>query len=140
MHAPRTPFASLIVLLLGLLLTYFVRDAIRQHDWQTARDEFDFRVNEIVGNIDRRLHAYEQLLSGTVGLFAASHEVGRSEFAEYVRAQQIAEKYLGIQGVGFSLLIPAQDKARHIAAIRAEGFPAYTLRSEGTREIYSSII
>jgi CHASE1-domain containing sensor protein len=42
--------------------------------------------------------------------------------------------------VGFALLVPASGKAAHIEGIRKTGYPDYTLRPEGEREIYSSII
>lgn len=128
------------VLALGLALTYVLQDAERKSVRQSLHEEFDFRVNEIVGNIHARMGKYEQVLEGAAGLFAASTSVERAEFAEYVRALKLGDKYPGIQGVGFSKLILPADKARHIAQVRAEGFPLYSIRPPGEREVYTSIV
>ena len=60
------------------------------------------------------------------GLYVASENVERNEFHDYVSTLDLAKNYPGIQGVGFSLIIPPQKKARHIEAVRKEGFPDYT--------------
>ena len=130
----------LLVVVLGVTLTYVVQDALRTHAEAKLRDEFSFRVDEVVGNIHGRLGSYEEVLSGATGLFAASRTVERGEFRSYVRTLNLERKYPGIQGVGFSLWIPAADRARHVSAVRAEGFPDYDVRPPGTREWYSSII
>ena len=136
----RLQFIPPIILLLGLGLTYAVQDAARESVQQSARDEFDFRVNEIVANIELRMARYEQILEGAAGLFAASSSVERGEFAEYVRKLRLDEKYPGIQGVGFAQWVPPPDKAAHIAAVRAEGFAEYDIQPAGVREAYTSIV
>ena len=128
------------VLLLGLGLTYLLHDNAREAADQNRRAEFDFRVDEIFDNLNKRLQRYEQVLEGAAGLFAASHAVSRSEFATYVHSLRLDYKYPGIQGVGFSRWVPAADKARHESAIRAEGFADYAIRPPGERAAYSSII
>ena len=69
------------ILFLGLLLTYVLRDMVLESSQRALRLEFDFRVNEIVANIERRLNHYEQVLAGAAGLFGASRSVEREEFA-----------------------------------------------------------
>ncbi|BCB28642.1 hypothetical protein SKTS_35280 [Sulfurimicrobium lacus] len=128
------------ILCLGLALTYVLQDATRHAARQSRQDEFNFRVDEIVGNINKRMHNYEQVLSGAAGLFAASQPVGRGEFRAYVSALKLAGKYPGIQGVGFALLVPPGDKGRHVEQIRQEGFPGYNIRPEGDRDIYTPIV
>lgn len=61
-----------IFLLLGLTLTYFLQGSAREAAREALHDEFKFRVSEVLGNIDRRLQSYEQILESTAGLFAAS--------------------------------------------------------------------
>ena len=112
-----------IILVLGLTLTYALQKSARESMRQALHDEFDFRVNEVVANINTRMAKYEQILEGGAGLFAASSSVERDEFAEYVRTLKLEDKYPGIQGVGFSLMVPPPEKDRHIAQTRAEGFP-----------------
>ena len=101
---------------------------------------FDFRVREANSRIERRMMTYEQILRGAEGLFAASISVERDEFRAYVAALRLEQNYPGIQGVGFSLIVPAAGKNEHTAALRKEGFPTYAIRPEGERDPYTSII
>ena len=57
-----------------------------------------------------------------------------------IRDRRLDERFPGIQGVGFSLVVPPDQKAAHTAAIRREGFPDYAIRPDGERELYTSII
>jgi len=136
----RLHFVPVALLVVGLALTYGLQDAERKAVRQELQKEFEFRVGEIVTNVNERLNKYEQILEGASGLFAASSSVERSEFAEYVRALRIDEKYPGIQGVGFAKLIKPEDRARHVAEIRAQGFPQYDISPSGIRDTYSSIV
>jgi len=42
-----------------------------------------------------------------------------------------------MQGLGFAQVIPAAQLAIHIARIRSEGFPEYTVNPPGERAIYT---
>ena len=42
--------------------------------------------------------------------------------------------------MGFSVLIPRAELARHVRELRQEGFPEYRLKPDGVRELYSAII
>ncbi|ATE61152.1 bifunctional diguanylate cyclase/phosphodiesterase [Thauera sinica] len=136
----RKLLIPVLIFMSGVAITWFVQDALREHAKATLREEFSFRVDELVGNIRGRLASYEEVLWGTAGLFAASHVVERGGFRAYVRMLKLESTYPGIQGVGFAQWMAAEDKADHVQAVRAEGFPDYDLRPPGEREWYSSIL
>lgn len=129
-----------LVLVFALLITWL--------SWYNAavtadiarRDYFDFRVRDAVTRIVQRMQAYEQVLLGVQGLYKASTSVERHEFKTYVDGLRLTKNYPGIQGVGFSLIVPAAAKERHVAAVRKEGFADYTIRPEGRRDPYTSIV
>jgi len=129
-----------LVLVCSLLITWLA--------WHYAvitvnlakNDYFDFRVREAISHIQQRMQAYQQVLLGVQGLYEASVTVERSEFKTYVEGLHLEDHYPGIQGVGFSLIVPAAAKNTHLAAIRKEGFPGYSIRPEGQRDPYTSII
>ncbi|MDD4926527.1 MAG: CHASE domain-containing protein [Methylotenera sp.] len=131
---------TLITLMIGLSVTYQLFQSAQIKVDREKQVYFDFRVREASNLISQRMQAYEQVLLGASGLFEASNNVDRHEFEQYVAALNLAENYPGIQGVGFSLIISSDKKAQHIASIRSEGFSEYTIRPEGQRDIYSSII
>ena len=129
-----------LILAVSLTMTYQLKTGIEENAFQEKKAYFDFLVREAKSRIEQRMLAYEQVLRGAQGLFISSARVGREDFRAYVNALRLEENYPGIQGVGFSLIVPKAEKDRHVAAIRKEGFPEYTIVPKGERDIYTSII
>jgi len=137
---PRNFWVSVGFLVAGLALTLFASFSIKTDADDIALREFDFAVNEVQVNITNRLEDSAQLLRSGVGFFESSDTITRAEWRAFAAHLQIEEHLPGIQGFGFSLLIPPEKLAQHIQEIRSEGFPDYTIRPEGERDVYSSII
>ncbi len=131
---------TVVVLVFSLFVTYKLWGTAQRAAEQTLQTAFDFRVREASDRIHRRLAIYEQVLRATVALFGAMHGVTRDEFRNFIDALSLTETFPGIQGIGWSLLVPPAEKEKHIAAVRAEGFPNYTIRPEGRRNLYTSIV
>lgn len=131
----------LLVLAFSLAITWLLWSAERQQAAKELREYFDFRVRQASLLTEQRIVAQEQVLLGAQGLFVASGKVDRKEFHDYIASLRLDENYPGIQGVGFSLIVPPAEKNRHIAALRKEsGHPDYLIRPEGEREFYTSIV
>ncbi|MBI5919400.1 MAG: CHASE domain-containing protein [Nitrosomonadales bacterium] len=128
------------VLAVCLLATFLLGQHTKELARTALQDEFTFRVDETVKRLTRRMSTYEQVLQGTVGMFAASQEVTRSEFRTYVESLALDNNFPGILGVGFSRAIKPGERAQHIQTMRREGFPNYTLLPLGEREQYSAIV
>ncbi|MBF0297065.1 MAG: EAL domain-containing protein [Magnetococcales bacterium] len=129
-----------LVLAVGLTTTHLLQqtaatDAL--HDLQT---EFAYQTKEVTVRIQQRMAAYVQVLRGGKGLFTAAQEVNREAFRHYVAALELGENYPGIQGVGYSVIVPPQEKEAYLRAVRQEGFPDFTIRPPGERELYTSIM
>jgi len=129
-----------LVLVLGLLLTANVAVYMGVSTENNAKQAFGYHCREIQAQILDKLDDYARLLHGGEALFAASDVVTREEWNLFSRRLRIENQLPGIQGFGFSLLIPQPALAGHIREIRGEGFPSYTVRPAGDREVYSSII
>ncbi|MCP5134460.1 MAG: GGDEF domain-containing protein [Gammaproteobacteria bacterium] len=129
-----------LILALGFGMTYVLWQNARQDAMRALEAEFRLWVNKIADRIEYRLDDYVHILRGVVGLFDASEVVTRQEFHHYVEALRLGERYPGIQGIGFSLFIPSGQKTAHIAAIRQEGFPNYTIHPEGERAFYTAVV
>jgi len=110
----------LLVLATGLVATYFLQQIAFDAARQSQQDYFNYQASDAVLRIKQRLAAYEQVLRGARGLFIASKSVEREEFRDYVATLQLAKQYPGVQGVGFSLIIPPQEKTQHIEATRKD--------------------
>ena len=123
---------------LGLALLLAQRE--QRANEREVEEGLEEHVREVAERIDDRMAAYEQVLRGTVGLFASSDEVTRREFRDYVGALRLGNDYRGIQAVGFAKRIAAEEKDRHVAAVRAEGFVDYFIRPTGERPAYSPVV
>jgi diguanylate cyclase (GGDEF)-like protein/PAS domain S-box-containing protein len=105
----------------------------RQQEFSAEADKIQLKVNE-------RLNAYALILRGAAGLFDASDRVTRRDWKRYVESLRPDDSVPGVQGVGFSQVVQPGELASHIAAIRAEGFPSFSVRPAGKRDLYTSII
>ncbi len=107
---------------------------------RTRQERIDTEAAEIVAALSHRMTAYETVLRGGLGLFVSSRAVSRAEWRAYIASLQLDKDFPGIQGVGFSQRIRPGEMAAHLHAVRAEGFPNYTVKPEGERPEYTSIL
>ncbi|MDR7308933.1 CHASE domain-containing protein [Rhodoferax saidenbachensis] len=116
-----------VVLGLALTATWFFWEREHREIGQVLQGEFDARVRETTSLFRERMLAYEQALRATHGLFATSDNVQRGDFQSFVANLRI-QNHPGLQGMGFALIVPSAERERHIAAVRSQGFPAYTVQ------------
>jgi diguanylate cyclase (GGDEF)-like protein len=128
------------IFMASMIVTVFTSLYIKAEMDKAVEREFDFICNEIELNITARLAASAQVLYSGAALFNASEFVSRDEWRIFTEHLRIEQQIPGTQGVGFSLLIPPEQLDQHIQQIRNEGYPDYTIKPEGERYIYSSII
>ncbi|MEI7843180.1 MAG: CHASE domain-containing protein [Gallionellaceae bacterium] len=129
-----------LLLAAGLLVSVLLSLEVKKIIEEEAIHQFAFASDQITLKVQERLAAYALTLKGGAGLFAASKSVERNEWRDYVKGLRVEESVPGVQGIGFSLLIPAEKLSEHIASVRKQGFPDYTVRPEGARGVYSAII
>ena len=116
------PWALLAVLSLGsVAAAAYVADSAR------ARDQlrFEAAAHQALEGIRDRVEGYIALLRATSGLFAAVSEVDRDLFHAYVERLELKRRYPGLQGIGFSKRIRAEEAAALPARMRAQGFPDF---------------
>jgi len=140
LHFNLSVALPLLTLLITLFITHQAFNSAKIELEEKTQTYFDFRVREATSLIKHRMHVYEQVLQGASGLFKASTSVERNGFKQYVTTLNLAKNYTGIQGVGFSLIVPPEKKTQYAASIRSEGFPEFTVWPKGQRDTYTSII
>lgn len=133
-------FLPWLVLAICLLATYQLWTNARKETQLALQTEFNFNALDASRRLARQMLAHEQLLRGVQGMFAASASVTRAEFHAYVNTLDLEKNYPGIQGLGFTLLIAKEKKDSHLAAVRRDGFPAYSIRPDGVRDTYTSVL
>ncbi|MHB9070258.1 MAG: CHASE domain-containing protein [Sedimentisphaerales bacterium] len=136
-HRKLLPYA---VLSLSLLITVFLWHLSSNYLKTKARESFALRVDKITSEIDERLYDCRTILRSLSALLTIQGEVNRDQWRTYIESLRLGDRYPGIQGVGFSKLIQPSELQSHLAKIRAEGFPNYTVWPEGKRVEYTSII
>jgi CHASE1-domain containing sensor protein len=129
-----------LILLGGVLLSLGIWQTSQKRNEIAARVDFEHLFDRVEESLGRRIEANVQVLRGVEGLFDSRQDVRRGEFRAYVAAMRLERHFPGIQGVGFSRLIRPEEKAAHVRAVRAEGFPGYALKPGGERNLYSSIV
>lgn len=99
-----------LVLLIGLLASWAAAERVRYVAREELQTTFDYRVEQLATRIEAELQSYEQALRGVVGLFHASDAVDAEEFRGYVQALQVAQRYPGMQGIGFAVKLDVSDE------------------------------
>jgi signal transduction histidine kinase len=131
--------APVIVLLVGLLAT--VAATLQLYRAISANDvlRFESLAEQKLRSIQDRMEINVTLLRGAAGLFAASDDVSREDFARYVRRLSLRDRYPGVQGIGFTQRLAPGEIDGFLAAARLD-IPDFNLRPPGPREEYHSIL
>ena len=128
------------ILIISLLPTLFLWNMYSNSLHARAEAVFKDKTEDIAVRITRRMHDHEQVLRGAAGLFAVNENTTRTDWRRYVSALQLDSNHPGILGVGYSIWLTPAEKEANIGRIRSEGFPEYTIRPNGDRPVYTSII
>ncbi len=120
-----------LIFAIGLLATVFVSLQVKHEIEINAVKQFSFISDQIALKIQERLGAYSLALRGGAALFAASDTVERQEWKAYVGTLRAQNNVIGMHGLGFNQLIPADQLSKHIASMHREGFSDYTVRPSG---------
>jgi PAS domain S-box-containing protein len=128
------------MLAVGLLWTVFASYQVKRAIEREWASQFAFTCEQATLRIQDRLDAYSLVLRGGAALFAATGMVSREEWRAYVETLRISGSVPGGQGLGFNLMVPADDLAAHIERIRGEGFPDYTVFPPGERPFYVPVV
>ncbi|MES3007341.1 MAG: CHASE domain-containing protein [Pseudomonadota bacterium] len=129
-----------LVFFSGMLVTLVLWMNAASNQDVEAEERFAFESQEIHALIEARMATYEQVLRGAQGVYAASQDVGRQEFADYFSSLRLDQYYPGMLGVGYVKRIAAAEIETHVASVRAEGFPDYQIRPAGQRDVYTPIV
>ncbi len=130
--------AAGVALLVCLALTVAAWRFADAREQQAARLELHGRVAELASRLSTRILAYEQLLRGGAGLFAANGTVGRAEWGAFVGALGLASQP-GIEGMGWAPKVPAGDLGAHVEAARRSGVRDYRVFPLGGQEVYGPV-
>lgn len=136
-------------IILSLLVGAIIWNAAQNYYHYLAAEKFETAVNENIENISKQMLKYETLLHsgialfhvhGGIGLFHGSESITRKEWHDFVEKLNLKNNYPGVQGIGFSKMINPSEVAQIEESMRNNGFESFSIKPEGKREQYSSIL
>jgi signal transduction histidine kinase len=90
-----------MLLIFSIVVTIITWQLYLDYAYQSAEIEFDKEAHRIVNKIEVRMSHYGETLYAARGLFSTSNNIERDEWFQFIKTQKIAERFPGIQGVGF---------------------------------------
>lgn len=105
-----------------------------KHEDLAARKRFEDEARKISAALVERMQVYEDVLHGTLGLFAASYSVDRTELRAYLNSVSIERRFPGISGVGYLAYVPRTELAEFLRATQADGAPEFQVKGLGTAD------
>lgn len=126
--------------LLIFLLTIFTYSETKKKALERNEKLFELKAAQATEALELRMRDYIQILVGAKAFFMASDSVHREDWKHYYNNLKIEENYPGIQGIGYTQFVRPNEMEAHLRRVRGEGFSDYSIRPEGKRTIYSSIL
>ena len=136
----RSLLWPLLAGMVSLAVTGWLWDHERHTQERHLKDNFEFGLRQAVTRIEQRMTSYEQTLRGVRGLFDASDDVSRRDFAAYVDAQLAGADFAGLRMIAYAPLLRADQVAAKVDALRAGGLPDFAIRPPGTRERVAPLV
>ncbi|WP_374310866.1 CHASE domain-containing protein [Dongia sp.] len=85
-------------------------------------------ATRLQGHMQDRIGTYINALQGGASFYAATEDVTRAEWRQYVRSLQLLDRFPGINGVGVVLPVEKSKAADFITRARADGAPDFTIK------------
>lgn len=129
-----------LAFLIAVVITFSLWLNAQNDTLKEAKNRFNISNAETVHEISARMHTYENVLRSGVALLSTVEHINRKKWNIYISNMELAQHYPGIQGIGFSKVIPQKNLIDHIAQMRADGFSNYSIKPAFKRAEYHSII
>jgi PAS domain S-box-containing protein len=130
----RSGIALPVAVFLLVLTLSAVVGLRRQHEIEKlAEVNFIRSVERVSSDVKGRFARQVAALEGMRGLYAASENVGREAFKNYVDSRDLPNKFPGVRGFGFIQRVTREGLNTYIAQARSDGAPQFALRQLADR-------
>ncbi|MFN3890247.1 MAG: CHASE domain-containing protein [Beijerinckiaceae bacterium] len=102
-------------------------------------ERFESLANQLLSEIERHQGVHEQTLRAGAAILSIMPDVNAAQWRSLYDNLRVAENLPGIQGYGFAEAVSRDERAAHVARIRAQGFPKYDVTPSGERDFYTPI-
>ncbi|MCX7150906.1 MAG: CHASE domain-containing protein [Rhodocyclales bacterium] len=125
-----------LALVCSLLLTLVAWRYSQQEVERQLRLEFDAEVAQLRTDLNVHLAGYTRTLRAAAALFAASDNVTREEWREYVAVLKLERDYPAMQAVAFARAVSDAELAALVSEVRQSGVSDFAMRPPGRRDRY----
>ncbi len=129
-----------LMLTLGLAVTAIIAEMTRQDVLADGEARFAALSDRIVLSLNDSMDAYEQILRGAGGLLQVKPDATPSDWRTYVASLKLQSNYPGIQGVGYTAVVPPTGIDAFVARQRASGNKDFRYFPSCDREVCTSIV
>lgn len=133
-------FALFCLLFIAVFFSFFVWKTAEDHYKTINQSKFNTLANESVQKIKNRLIHNGEILTAGASFIKSSNYVTREQWYQFTQGLNLQTKYPAMLGYGFSMMLKPDEVAPMEHKMRAEGYPSFTLKPQGIRDIYSSIL
>jgi PAS domain S-box-containing protein len=133
----RLNLASLAVVLVSMVLTFYVWTSVTTGNQARGQEVFDQIAGEVVQTFTARMNRYEQSLAAGEGLMLASGQVSREDWQVFTDRIDLAPNLTGVSGIGLIVPVKRADLDAFLAQAAAEGIPDLRPHPDtGARELF----
>ncbi len=120
------------ILVVGIALSCAGALQFSRYYHHEAELRFNRLTDRVAAEVQRRVNLPVYGLKGARGVYAASTEVTRDEFAAYVESRDLPVEFPGVQALGFVERVPREKLDTFVSAARADGAPGFSVRTTGS--------
>jgi signal transduction histidine kinase len=125
-----------VLILLTIAVTYNFYKSARSKDLS----RFNNHINLLESSIENKINLYIALLKGAKGFIEITPELNRNNFAEYTARLNLDNNETGVQGIGFTKFIKADEQDSLIKKMNAEGFTDFKIFPDYETESYHAVV
>ena len=128
------------VLAIALVLTALTTWLLWRSFHESYSQRFRSETSQIQSLLVSRMNAYEAILRSTSSMITMNPAIDQLSFHTYVDHLNIPLNYPGVQGIGYSVLVTADQEQQLIAHMRAGGMIDFKLWPESAQTERQAII
>jgi signal transduction histidine kinase len=129
-----------LVLAISIILSLGVTLLIYKNALSRDNIQFNNSVGHVQSAIENKINLYIALLKGGRGFVESTENLNREKFANYVKSLELDKNYSGVQGIGFTKVVPPNGRESLAKQMKSEGYTDFKIFPEGERETYQTII
>lgn len=133
----KLPYLVLATLILSTIgVTYLYYQSARSKDFIRFNNE----VNRVHTALETKIGLYIALLRSGRGYIESRNDLTKEGFANFVKSLELEKNYVGVQGIGYSIVIQPDEREALAARMKAAGYPNFKIFPDNERNSYQPII